>query len=88
MSEAELLSGTEVAWKYAYSVSGIAKRILHSPAPWPVRLGTNLGYRFYAHRLSQFYNCDWIIPGARHPESKVEMGIPDRLVPSPAAANQ
>jgi hypothetical protein len=26
-----------------------------------VRIGTNLGYRFYAHHLSQFYNCDWII---------------------------
>jgi len=26
-----------------------------------VRLGTNLGYRFYAHNLSRFYNCDWII---------------------------
>lgn len=35
----------------------------HSPAPWPVRLATNLGYRFYAHRLNRFYNCDWIIGG-------------------------
>jgi hypothetical protein len=26
-----------------------------------VRLGTNFGYRFYAHHLSRFYNCDWII---------------------------
>ena len=30
-------------------------------SPWPVRLGTNLGYRFYAHHLHRFYNCDWII---------------------------
>ncbi len=27
-------------------------------------LGTNLGYRHYAHNLHRFYNCDWIIgPG-------------------------
>jgi hypothetical protein len=26
-----------------------------------VRIGTNLGYRFYAHNLSRYYNCDWII---------------------------
>jgi hypothetical protein len=22
---------------------------------------TNLGYRFYAHHLRDFYNCDWIL---------------------------
>jgi hypothetical protein len=26
-----------------------------------VRIGTNLGYRFYAHNLHRFYNCDWIL---------------------------
>jgi hypothetical protein len=26
-----------------------------------VRIGTNLGYRFYANNLTRFYNCDWII---------------------------
>lgn len=57
----ELQHGTEAAWKYTYSFRSIARRIAHSPAPWPVRLGTNLGYRFYAHNLSRFYNCDWII---------------------------
>jgi radical SAM superfamily enzyme YgiQ (UPF0313 family) len=57
----ELQLGTEAAWKYAYSFRSIARRLAHSPAPWPVRLGTNLGYRFYAHNLSRFYNCDWII---------------------------
>jgi radical SAM superfamily enzyme YgiQ (UPF0313 family) len=61
MSVEELQSGTEAAWKYAYSVRSIARRIAHSPASWPVKLGTNLGYRFYAHNLSRFYNCDWII---------------------------
>jgi radical SAM superfamily enzyme YgiQ (UPF0313 family) len=61
LSVEELQQGTEAAWKYAYSFRSIARRIAHSPAPWPVKVGTNLGYRFYAHNLSRFYNCDWII---------------------------
>jgi radical SAM superfamily enzyme YgiQ (UPF0313 family) len=61
MSVQELQQGAEVAWKHAYSFKSIARRIRHSPAPWPVKLGTNLGYRFYAHNVSRFYNCDWII---------------------------
>jgi len=61
LSIQELQQGTEAAWKHAYSLRSIARRITHSPAPWPVKLGTNFGYRFYAHNLSRFYNCDWII---------------------------
>ena len=61
MTVGELQTGTEQAWKHAYSVGSIARRIGHSPAPWGVRLATNLGYRFYAHHLNRFYNCDWII---------------------------
>jgi radical SAM superfamily enzyme YgiQ (UPF0313 family) len=61
MSVDELQQGTEIAWKHAYSLRSIARRIRHSPAPWPVRLGTNFGYRFYANHLSRFYNCDWMI---------------------------
>ena len=61
LSVEELQQGTEAAWKHAYSFRSIARRIAHSPAPWPVKVGTNLGYRFYAHNLSRFYNCDWII---------------------------
>jgi len=57
----ELQMGIETAWKHAYSVKSMARRMIKSPAPWPVRLGTNLGYRFYAHNLHRFYNCDWII---------------------------
>ena len=52
---------------------------MRSPAPWPVRLGTNLGYRFYAHNLSRFYNCDWII--GRAPAAQT-LGAPE-----PAAAH-
>jgi len=61
MSVQELQLGVEAAWKHAYSYRSIWRRLRHSPAPWPVRVGTNLGYRFYAHHLSRFYNCDWII---------------------------
>src|SRR6266850_124752 len=61
LSVEELQQGTQAAWKHAYSFRSIARRVTHSPAPWPVKLGTNLGYRFYAHNLSRFYNCDWII---------------------------
>jgi radical SAM superfamily enzyme YgiQ (UPF0313 family) len=61
MSVQELSEGVEAAWQHAYSMRSIWRRVRHSPAPWPVRLGTNLGYRFYANNLSRFYNCDWII---------------------------
>jgi hypothetical protein len=61
MSVRELQEGIESAWKHAYSFRSILRRIRHSPAPLAVRIGTNLGYRFYAHNLSRYYNCDWII---------------------------
>jgi radical SAM superfamily enzyme YgiQ (UPF0313 family) len=61
MSVEELQRGIETAWKHSYSVPSMIKRLAASPSPWPVRLGTNLGYRFYAHNLHRFYNCDWIL---------------------------
>jgi len=61
MSADELQRGVETAWRYAYSIPSILKRLAASPSPLPVRLGTNLGYRFYAHNLHRFYNCDWIL---------------------------
>jgi radical SAM superfamily enzyme YgiQ (UPF0313 family) len=61
MSVAELQLGTERAWTLAYGWRSIASRLWHSPAPLHVRAITNLGYRFYAHHLSRFYNCDWIL---------------------------
>lgn len=78
----ELQCGTEIAWKHAYSLRSIVSRIRHSPAPWPVRIGTNLGYRFYANHLGRFYNCDWIIGSTRNErvtkamsESRVELTV-------------
>src|SRR3984957_6339883 len=61
ISVCELEQGTDAAWKHAYSYRCILSRLSPSPAPWSVRLATNLGYRFYANHLSSFYNCDWII---------------------------
>jgi radical SAM superfamily enzyme YgiQ (UPF0313 family) len=57
----QLQRGIETAWKHAYSVPSMLKRLASSPSPLPVRIGTNLGYRFYAHNLHRFYNCDWIL---------------------------
>ncbi len=59
MSPRELELGTEMAWKHTYSWSGMAARLRHTAAPWSVALLSNLGYRHYAHRLHQFYTCDW-----------------------------
>jgi radical SAM superfamily enzyme YgiQ (UPF0313 family) len=72
MSVDELRLGTETAWKLAYNWRSIASRLRHSPAPLPVRLATNLGYRFYANHLGKFYNCDWIIGSARSTRASAE----------------
>ena len=82
MSVQELQLGVETAWKHAYSWRSIVRRIRRSPAPWPVRLGTNLGYRFYAHHLSQFYNCDWIIGRATSVRPDVATQQPARANPA------
>jgi radical SAM superfamily enzyme YgiQ (UPF0313 family) len=64
MSVEQLQLGIEQAWKHAYSLPSIARRLAASPSPFAVGLGANLGYRFYAHNLHRFYNCDWVLPRA------------------------
>jgi radical SAM superfamily enzyme YgiQ (UPF0313 family) len=59
MSVEELQRGTRRAWQYAYSYRSIARRLRMSPAPIPIFLGANLGYRFYARNLQRYYTCDW-----------------------------
>jgi radical SAM superfamily enzyme YgiQ (UPF0313 family) len=59
MSADALMRGTEAAWKHVYRYRSIARRIWRSPASRSVVIGANLGYRFYAHHLDRFYNCDW-----------------------------
>ena len=61
MTVEQLQRGIETAWRHTYSVPSMLKRLMASPSPLPVRIGTNLGYRFYAHNLHRFYNCDWIL---------------------------
>jgi radical SAM superfamily enzyme YgiQ (UPF0313 family) len=61
MTVEQLQRGIEKAWRHAYSAPSMLKRLMASPSPLPVRIGTNLGYRFYAHNLHRFYNCDWIL---------------------------
>ena len=62
MSVDQLQRGTEAAWKHAYSWRNMAWRIAHTAAPWYVASITNLAYRYYAHHLDQFYNCDVMFP--------------------------
>jgi radical SAM superfamily enzyme YgiQ (UPF0313 family) len=61
MSVTELQDGTERAWRYAYSVPSILRRLRVSPAPLGVSVAANFAYRHYAHHLHRFYNCDWVI---------------------------
>ena len=78
MSAAALMRGTEAAWKHVYRYRSIARRIWRSPASRSVVIGANLGYRFYAHHLDRFYNCDWGLvakttePGAGAPRPRTE----------------
>lgn len=71
MSVEELQLGVEEAWKYTYRIPSIFQRLRASPAPWTVSIAANVSYRFYAHNLHRFYNCDWVIgrePVAAEPQ--------------------
>ncbi len=59
MTPEQLYEAHEKAWKLAYSYSGIARRLGTSRVQIPISVASNLGYRFYAHNLKTFYNCDW-----------------------------
>jgi len=59
MSPRELESGTERAWKLAYSIVNCGKRLRRTAAPLALALVTNYTYRYYAHHLDKFYTCDW-----------------------------
>ncbi len=61
MTPEQLYNGHELAWKYTYSVSSLARRYLKSRIQTPVWWVANMAYRFYAHHLRDFYNCDWIV---------------------------
>ena len=59
MSAKQLEEGHQYAWKKVYQWSSIAKRLWNAKNFQPLALSVNLGYRFYAHSLHKFYNCDW-----------------------------
>ncbi|MEL6616704.1 MAG: DUF4070 domain-containing protein, partial [Bacteroidota bacterium] len=59
MSPEALLRGTERAWKRTYRWRSIAKRLAGSRTQTALAIATNVGYRYYAHRLHEYYTCDW-----------------------------
>ena len=59
MTVQELKSGHERAWKQVYRGSAMAKRLMRARNLSPLAVSANLGYRYYAHHLDRFYNCDW-----------------------------
>ncbi|MBC8210858.1 MAG: B12-binding domain-containing radical SAM protein [Gammaproteobacteria bacterium] len=61
MSIEELAQGHERAWKKVYRWSSIGKRLWRAKNFSTLALSANFGYRFYAHNLHRFYNCDWQI---------------------------
>ena len=61
MTPEQLAAGHERAWKDVYRYSAIARRLWKAHALEPLGIAANLGYRFYAHHLHRFYNCDWYL---------------------------
>lgn len=59
MSADSLQKGNMATWRRVYGYRSIAQRMRHTPVSKLMYLGANMGYRFYANRLDQFYNCDW-----------------------------
>jgi radical SAM superfamily enzyme YgiQ (UPF0313 family) len=61
MTAPELLAAHEQLWREVYAVPALARRLLGQVGPrcrqWPLLLGANLGYRYYAYRLQSFYTC-------------------------------
>ena len=72
MTSDDLLKGHEKAWKYTYSISSMYQRIFGSGIQIPISIFANLGYRFYANHLHEYYNCDWIT-GFYPPKKKTIM---------------
>jgi len=58
MAVDELSAGTERAWKYTYSYTGIGRRLAGTNREPLISIAANIGYRFYANNLDKFYTCD------------------------------
>jgi radical SAM superfamily enzyme YgiQ (UPF0313 family) len=59
MSADALQQGNMATWRRVYGYRSIAQRMRATPVSKLMFLGANMGYRFYANRLDQFYTCDW-----------------------------
>ena len=59
MSADELARGHERAWRAAYSMRSIGRRLSRSRTQLSVAVAANMGYRFYSRNLDRFYTCDW-----------------------------
>lgn len=59
MTPLELSEGHSRVWQTVYSYSSILKRLSKAKNFQPLAISSNLGYRFYAHHLHNYYNCDW-----------------------------
>jgi radical SAM superfamily enzyme YgiQ (UPF0313 family) len=78
MTPAELAAGHERAWKTVYRYSAIARRLWTARTFEPLGIAANLGYRFYAHHLHRFYNCDWVVGRAGVLAGRID-GVPPPL---------
>lgn len=78
MSPRELHEGTRAAWRQAYSLGGMVRRLWHSPMPLSIALGANMGYRFYGNNLDEYYHCDWFVGSepAHRPAAAAAMELP------------
>ena len=95
MSEEELQTGTEAAWKIAYSVPNTLRRLRCTAAPLHVAVATNIGYRHYANNLDRFYTCDiprhsfsagrWSRLSARSRVQRAREGVPKPSIDASAA---
>jgi Fe-S oxidoreductase len=86
MTVAELAEGHERAWKRVYRWSAISRRLWKARRMTPLAISANIGYRFYAHHLHQFYNCDWYIDASLpNPLSEVQTMVAPSRNPSPSS---
>lgn len=81
MSVRELAEGHERAWRKCYRWLSIGQRLWAARNFRPLALTVNLGYRFYAHNLHRFYNCDWPLSIARPNAPELSLATsPNRTV--------
>ncbi len=62
MTPEELLAGHRRVWEEIYSYKSILHRISGKKVNFFLMLAANLAYRYYAHRLHTFYNCNAGMP--------------------------